>query len=143
MVLGSVANPEPEPYRKLDYGDPSSYPTYPEPSYSKPSYIPHSYRSTYTTEPSYAHSKPDYAKFPSALDFKPSGLKSSYDYKPQYDGYCDPRVPPRCAQHINATYCLKDYDYPEREIQVILHNGLEILARTLPTKILALSAVRH
>ena len=31
--------------------------------------------------------------------------------------YCDPRLPPKCANHSDI-YCLRDYEYPLEEIQV-------------------------
>lgn len=95
MAMRALA--EPEPYHNTDYGKRI------EPPY------PHRHEPSYST-PAYAKSA-----FPSALEHKPV---YGQDYKPQYN-YCDPRAPPKCAQHVNATYCLKDYDYPEREIQVI------------------------
>ena len=41
-----------------------------------------------------------------------------YNYQAEY-GYCDPRTPPKCVQNATDTYCLKDYEYPEKEVQVI------------------------
>lgn len=104
MILGSLAEPEPEPYRRLDYSRPTQ-----------------SYEPNYKPQQSNSYSKPGYIKFPSALDFKPSGLKSDYDYEPSYDYSCNPRAPPKCAKYTNATYCLDDYDYPEHDIKVIRH----------------------
>ncbi|KAI9553301.1 hypothetical protein GHT06_021199 [Daphnia sinensis] len=31
--------------------------------------------------------------------------------------YCDPRSPPTCVKNLNETFCLKDVDYPEKDIK--------------------------
>ena len=93
----AIAFADPEPAADPQYRSYGRYPTH-EPSY--PSYPKPSYH-----EPAYP-SKPSYPLY----DYKPS-------YKKDY-GYCDPRATPSCAEHANATFCLKDYEYPERDIQV-------------------------
>lgn len=93
MIVAALAEPEPkaEPAADPQY-HPKYEPKYPQPSYPKPSY------------------KPSYPAYP---EYKPS-----YDYSYKKDSYyCDPRAPPRCA-NSSATFCLSDYEYPSREIQV-------------------------
>lgn len=102
VVVAAVAEPEakadpiaePQYYPAKPYAKPYSppaYPAYPEPAYGKPAY------------PSY--------------DYKPTYGAASY----KKDNYCDPRAPPKCAQHAsNATFCLQDQEYPEQEVQVTL-----------------------
>ena len=105
-LAGALADPEPaadpqyRSYSKYPSYEPS-YPSYPKPSYHEPAYPskPSYHEPTYPSKPSYP----------------------SYDHKPSYKkdyGYCDPRATPSCAEHANATFCLKDYEYPERDIQV-------------------------
>lgn len=110
MVFGAIASPDPkseaaaEPqYKSYKTHVPSVYEpkyTYPKPDYPT-TYKPASYPSY--TEPSYP-------------EHKPTGPYPSPSYKKDY--YCDPRTPPKCAYSYNATFCLKDYEYPEQEIQV-------------------------
>lgn len=109
VILGAaLAAPEPEPVAAAE----AQYKSY-------KSYVPAIY------EPKYPSYKPEY----------PMGYKSSSSpYQPEYpkpsssyptpspytkkDYYCDPRSPPKCVYSANATFCLKDYEYPEQEIQV-------------------------
>nr|CAH0098337.1 unnamed protein product [Daphnia galeata] len=40
----------------------------------------------------------------------------SYGKRVEYV-YCDPRTPPSCVKSVNETFCLKDSDYPEKDIK--------------------------
>ena len=86
-MMVEVAKAEPEPEPKAD-------PQYYNKGYAilpygyKPEYQQTAYRSQYPT-----YSKPDY-----------------HDYKRAY--YCDSKATPQCAHNSNATYCLKDLEYP-------------------------------
>jgi len=40
-------------------------------------------------------------------------------YKSEYD-YCDSRKAPKCAKTGTETFCLKDTEYPEKEVKVSL-----------------------
>lgn len=44
---------------------------------------------------------------------------AAYDqkYKSEYD-LCDPRKAPKCAGKSNDTLCLKDSEYPSKEVKV-------------------------
>jgi len=72
----------------------------PEPQYPK------SYGSPLSSYP-----EPSYGKKPPKSSY-PAGYKQDY---------CDPRAPPACVQSLNDTFCLKDYEYPEKEIQVNIY----------------------
>jgi hypothetical protein len=41
----------------------------------------------------------------------------SQQYKSDYD-YCDSRKAPKCAKTGTETFCLKDSEYPEKEVKV-------------------------
>ena len=41
-------------------------------------------------------------------------------YGQKYDNYCDPRKAPKCAKTDTDTFCLKDTEYPEKEVKVSL-----------------------
>ena len=89
MLVAVLAMPEPDP----QYPKP---PAYPKPAPKYPTYKP-----SYNKMPSYP--KQDQYKQPA--------------YGQQYD-YCDPRTPPNCSNNVTEIFCLKDEQYPEKEIQV-------------------------
>ncbi len=96
MLVGVLAMPDPA-------ADPQHYskpPAYPKPAPTYPTYKP-----SYKTVPAYP--KPAQNKQPAY------GQK----YKSEYD-YCDPRAPPTCSNNGTESICLKDEEYPEKEVQV-------------------------
>jgi hypothetical protein len=48
--------------------------------------------------------------------------KSAYPaaYGQKYNNYCNPRKAPTCAKTGTETFCLKDTEYPEKEVKVSL-----------------------
>ena len=120
-VVMATADPEPQGYYtkgtpgySKGYTKPASYspPSYHAPKYPATSYGHHDYK-----PPAYGHH--DY-KAPSYghSDYKAPSYGHSYGPYKKPD-YCDPKAPPKCA--LNSThlgYCLKDYEYPEYEVQV-------------------------
>ena len=107
----ATADPEPQGYYtkgtpgySKGYTKPASYspPSYHAPKYPATSYGHHDYK-----PPTYGHH-----------DYKAPSYGHSYGPYKKPD-YCDPKAPPKCA--LNSThlgYCLKDYEYPEYEVQV-------------------------
>jgi hypothetical protein len=51
-------------------------------------------------------------------------------YKSEYD-YCDSRKAPKCAKTGTETFCLKDTEYPEKEVKVRLLIVLTFLSTCL------------
>jgi len=41
-------------------------------------------------------------------------------YGQKYNSYCNPRKAPTCAKTDTETFCLKDTEYPEKEVKVCL-----------------------
>lgn len=73
----------------------------------------------------FGHQPPPYPPKPAQQAYpQPPPYPNQNQYKqPPYGqqaehGYCDTRSPPKCLRNANQTYCLKDTEYPEKEIQV-------------------------
>ncbi|XP_046456014.1 neurotrophin 1-like [Daphnia pulex] len=95
--------PAPPAYPKPTYPTAPTYPKYPaSPTYPKPAYP----KPTYPAPPAYP--KPTY----------PAPAPPAYPaaYGPKYD-YCDPRKAPKCSNNGTETFCLKDTEYPEKEVK--------------------------
>ncbi|XP_032795270.2 adhesive plaque matrix protein [Daphnia magna] len=97
-------------YPKPSYSAPvDPKPAYPAPAYPKPSYpAPVDPKPAYPAGPTYP--KPAYAEpaYPVAYEKK---------YESQYEHYCDPRKAPKCSNNGTETFCLKDSEYPVKEVK--------------------------
>ena len=112
LLVGVFAMPEPEPEAAAEpqylrkeyspsYSHPSAYPkpgypAYPEPAYPKPVY------------PAPVYSKPTYHR---------EEPYKQPDYGKKYE-YCDPRAAPKCVKNDTEIICIKDEEYPIREVEV-------------------------
>ena len=81
-----------------------------------------------------AEAESQYRVYPE--NYKPKLYEEPVPYRKNYEGlnkeyvtpaddykkdnyYCDPRIPPKCANGSDF-YCLRDYEYPLEEIRVRL-----------------------
>lgn len=64
-----------------------------------------------------SYSKPRYPQPPPSYPAEQSPYKHSYE-QDEYN-YCNPRTPPKCVKNTNDIFCMKDFEYPEKEVQVI------------------------
>lgn len=110
VVMAAFAEPEPEPA-----ADPQYYNKYSPPVYEPIKYQPKAYKQP--EYPSYSKPYPEPYAPKSAYPVYPEPSYGTAYYKKDYN-YCDPRSPPKCAHNASSTYCLKDYEYPEEDIQV-------------------------
>ena len=105
-----------------------AYPKYPALTYPKPSYpapAPPAYpKPSYPVPAPPAYPKPSYPvpappAYPKPAYPEPAYPKSAYPtaYGQKYD-YCDPRKAPKCSNNGTETYCIKDSEYPEKEVKV-------------------------
>lgn len=52
------------------------------------------------------------------LPFPQWGQFEQPSYGPVSSGHCDSQATPKCLKNVNQTFCLKDTEYPEKEIKV-------------------------
>ena len=101
MIFATLASSE--PLAPVPHHTPSPAPYHPTPTpYHHYGYSPSPAPYTPTPAPAY-HSKPP-----------PS------PYHPPKKGYCDPKLPPYCANATGLHYCLEDPHYPEYDIKLAI-----------------------
>nr|CAH0105477.1 unnamed protein product [Daphnia galeata] len=120
--------PAPLAYPKPTYPTTTpAYPKYPALTYPKPSFpapAPPAYpKPSYPVSAPPAYPKPSYPvpappAYPKSAYSEPAYPKPAYPtaYGQKYD-YCDPRKAPKCSNNGTDTYCLKDSEYPEKEVK--------------------------
>lgn len=96
LLVGVFTMPEPEPNSAADASK----------------YHRREYPTSYSPPPGY--SKPAY---PKEEPYKQP------DYGKKYE-YCDPRATPKCVKNDAETICLKDEEYPAKEIEVKLIHSI-------------------
>lgn len=105
LIVGTYSEPEIETEYESEIGQPTRY--IPVGRVSSPSA---KYKPT-----SSSSSQPRYPQPPISY-FEQSQYKPSYE-QVEYN-YCDPRSPPHCVKNATEIFCLKDFEYPEKEVQV-------------------------
>lgn len=111
LIAGTFGNPEKQPEQEKESlqfitSTPYSEPT---PVTSKPATKSVVVTSKPTTKPAYPQTR-----YPQPLYRRNQYINKSYSKVE----YCDPRSPPKCVKNVNETFCLKDTEYPEKEVQV-------------------------
>lgn len=99
LIAGTYSEVEEVPEYESEIGQPTQYK-------ATGGRLPPKYKSTQSS-----YSQPRYPQ------------TEQSQYKPPYEqdeyNYCNPRSPPACVKNASDTFCLKDFEYPEKEVQVL------------------------
>ena len=144
-VAGADPEPEPEPApaaAAAAAAEAAADPQYPPRGYYpigkyQPGYpLAAHYQPNHNPQPGYSRYQPRpyaapqaYGPYAGPQAYGPYAGPQAYgpsNYKKDYS--CDPKAAPKCAENSTLSYCLKDYEYPEYEVKVIIRLEREIIA---------------